>query len=55
MKEEHPYLKDVQKITHRNVYEYWMIKGFEYSQNQIHLWNSKEYIENLFAAIQELH
>lgn len=55
MKEEHPYLKDVQKIIHKNFYEYWMIKGLEYSQNQTGLWNSKECTQNLFAATEELH
>lgn len=52
MKEEHPYLSDVQKIIHENIKEYWKIKGLEYNQPQI--WNSKECVRNWFAAIQEL-
>lgn len=29
MKEEHPYLSEVQKIIHENINEYWKIKGLE--------------------------
>ena len=53
--EEHPHLKDVQKIIHENIYEYWMTKGLEYSQNKTGLWNSKECIQNLFAAVEDQH